>query len=477
MAEEAGEKSNVWGQDMSPNQPVSAGHGKNALRGGKHVPRSSLNEGRFGRLFRRLKPAPELSAKELKALAESMREPKGAGAKFDNPKIPSGYTYFGQFIDHDLTFDPVSSLQRDNDPDALVDFRSPRFDLDSVYGSGPEDEPFLYVQPERLRLAIDKKNVNGEPDLQRNSDGVALIGDPRNDENIIVSQLQLTWLRFHNKVADKVAADKSVTAARRFEVAQRLVRWHYQWVVLNDFLPRVCGPDPIKKRVTRDKDGVHIKTRFFHPKNELFMPVEFSVAAYRFGHSMVRPKYDLNQIVVDRPIFIPGEKVGELDDLRGFRPLPGAWTVDWSFFLDGAPGKGKAQHARKIDAHLSPGLFDLPGFPNAESSLAFRNLKRGEALGLPSGQDVAKLVGAKPLTGKQLGAPEPTPLWFYILKESEKGGGKHLGQVGGEIVADVLLGLLAEDKHSFVNQNPTFKPSLGKGGKFELADVVKFALS
>ena len=123
------------------------------------------------------------------------------------------------------------------------------------------------------------------------------------------------------------------------------------------------------------------------------------------------------------------------------------------------------------------GLFDLPGFPNAESSLAFRNLKRGEALGLPSGQDVAKLVGAKPLTWAQLKAPEPTPLWFYILKESEKGGGRHLGQVGGEIVADVLLGLLAEDNHSFVNQNPTFKPSLGKGGRFELADLVRFALS
>lgn len=443
------------------------------------MPRSSLNEGRFGRLFRRLSPAPELLAKQLKALAEQMREPKGGGAKLDNPKIPSGYTYFGQFVDHDLTFDPVSSLQRDNDPDALVDFRSPRFDLDSVYGAGPDDEPFLYEQPQRLRLAIDPKNTKGEPDLQRNGDGIALIGDPRNDENIIVSQLQLTFLRFHNKVAAKVAADKSVPAARRFAVAQRLVRWHYQWVVLNDFLPRVVGPDPIKKRVKRDKDGIKIQTRWFKPRNQLFMPVEFSAAAYRFGHSMVRPTYDLNQIVTNRPIFIPGEKAGELDDLRGFRPLPGAWTVDWSFFLDGAPGKaGKPQLSRRIDAHLSNGLFDLPGFPDAESSLAFRNLKRGEALGLPSGQDVARLVGAKPLTAKGLKAPEPTPLWFYILKESGNGGGKHLGPVGGEIVADVLLGLLAEDNHSFVNQNPTWKPTLGpKAGKFELADLVRFAVS
>lgn len=464
---------------MPPKPPVAKGHGKNEPRGQSRVARSSLNEGRFGRLFRRLPPAPKLPDKQLRDLAETMREPKGGGAKLDNPKIPAGYTYFGQFVDHDLTFDPVSSLQRQNDPDALVDFRSPRFDLDNVYGSGPADQPFLYQEPERLRLLIDGKNVNGEPDLQRNADGIALIGDPRNDENIVVSQLQLTFLRFHNKVAAKVAADKSVPEARRFEVAQRQVRWHYQWVVLEDFLPRIAGAGPVSDRVKRSKGKLQITPRWFKPRNNPFMPVEFSVAAYRFGHSMVRPTYDLNQIVTDRPIFIPGEKVGELDDLRGFRPLPGAWTIDWSFFLAGAPGKAKKpQLSRRIDARLSRGLFDLPGFPQAESSLAFRNLKRGEALGLPSGQDVAQLVGVKPLSGKQLGAPQPTPLWFYVLKESGLKGGQRLGPVGGEIVADVMLGLLKEDVHSFVNQNPGFKPSFGaKGGKFTLADLVGFALS
>jgi hypothetical protein len=459
---------------------VSKGHGKNVPRGIRRVTRSPLNEGRFGRLFRRLPPAPELSDKALKDLAETMREPGQEAPKRDNPKIPAGYTYFGQFIDHDLTFDPVSVLQRHNDPDALVDFRSPRFDLDSVYGSGPADEPFLYDQPDRLRLLFDKNNVKGEPDLQRNADGIALIGDPRNDENIIVSQLQLTFIRFHNKVAAKVAADKSVPADRRFEVTQRLVRWHYQWVVFDDFLPRVVGPEPIKRRVKREKNGeIQINTRWFEPRNNPFMPVEFSVAAYRFGHSMVRPEYELNEVVVDRPIFLPGENVGELDDLRGFRPLPGAWTIDWSFFLDNAPGKSKKpQHSRRIDAKLVPGLFDLPGFPQKESSLAFRNLKRGQALELPSGQEVARLMGLKPLSGKKLGAPEPTPLWFYILKESGLAGGERLGPVGGEIVADVILGLLKEDVHSFVNRAGGWRPSLGsKAGKFTLTDLVKFALS
>ena len=135
------------------------------------------------------------------------------------------------------------------------------------------------------------------------------------------------------------------------------------------------------------------------------MPVEFSVAAYRFGHSQIAADYDLNQIVTDRPIFIPGEKVGELDDLRGFRPLPGRWTIDWSFFLDVARASEQTAASRKIDAKLTSGLFDLPGFPQAESSLAFRNLKRGQALGLPSGQDVAEAMGLKPLTGKNSARP------------------------------------------------------------------------
>jgi Animal haem peroxidase len=463
---------------MAPQELVDKGHGKNEPRGIKRVAHSALFEGRFGRLFRQLKPAPPLSDKQLKDLAESMREPKGSGGKLDNPKIPAGYTYFGQFVDHDITFDPVSSFQRQNDPDALVDFRSPRFDLDSVYGAGPADQPYLYDQPARLKLLIGK-NKKGELDLQRNTEGVALIGDPRNDENIIVSQLQLVFVRFHNKVAAKVAGDKSVPKDQKFETAQRLVRWHYQWVVLEDFLPRIAGKAAVNDRVQRKKGEIEIDLRWYHPKNNPFMPVEFSAAAYRFGHSMVRPAYDLNQTVRDVPIFIPGEKVGEFDDLRGFRRLPELWTVDWSFFLDGVPGKSKRpQLSRKSDARLSRGLFDLPGFRQAESSLAFRNLKRGEALGLPSGQAVARRMGLKPLSDKKLGAPEPTPLWFYILKEAGLGGGQQLGPVGGQIVAEVLLGLLKGDSHSFVNARPGWNPTLGsKAGKFTLSDLVKFALS
>lgn len=467
-------------------------------RGAQHVARSSISEGRFGRMFRRLAAAPPLDDAALHALAESMREPEAAGGggwggpstpptDLDNPPIPAGYTYLGQFIDHDLTFDPVSSLQRQNDPDALVDFRSPRFDLDSLYGSGPADEPFQYDTAQPGKLLVEA-NRNAIEDLPRNSQDVALIGDPRNDENIIVSQLQLVFLKLHNKILDWVAGEGSVPVEGRFEEAQKLVRWHYQWVVLHDFLPRIVGQRTLDMVLQFNDDGSpDIRRRFYRPKTQPYMPVEFSVAAYRYGHSQVRPLYDLNSSVTNRPVFAPGDAVGE-NDLRGFRRLPAGWTADWRLFfaIDGAT----PQPSRKIDSNLTAALFDLPGrAADQPQSLAFLNLKRGQVLGLPSGQDVARLMRVpRVFSGAELGAPEPTPLWFYILKESElvpadeaepTSVGRHLGPVGGRIVAEVLLGLLELDPRSFVNLEPNWRPTLptsdGTPGSFQMSDLVKYA--
>jgi Animal haem peroxidase len=463
------------------------GHGHKEPRGlNQRVPLSRLHEGRFGRMFRRLKPAPDLADDQLAQLAESMREPEpaqGSGGwggpeapaeDFDNPTVPAGFTYFGQFIDHDITFDPASSLQRENDPDALHDFRSPRFDLDSLYGSGPADEPFQYDKTMGGLKFLIEANRNGIEDLPRNSQDTALIGDPRNDENIIVSQLQLAFLHLHNKIADRVAADETVPAERKFEETQRLVRWHYQWVIVHDYLPRIVGQALVDELVSFEGPKADFKLNWYTPKVQPFMPVEFSVAAFRFGHSQIRPIYHLNEQVRDRPIFIAGDDVGELDDLRGFRLLPQGWTIDWKLFLeiDGAT----PQPSRKIDAKLTGALFDLPGFPDDRASLALRNLLRGQALNLPSGQDVARLLGAQVRSGADLGAPEPTPLWFYILKDSELGGGQQLGSVGARIVAEVLLGLLERDSGAWVNVDASWKPTLGPAeGQLGLADLVKFA--
>lgn len=462
-------------------------HGEKRPRGERRTPRSRQFEGRFGRLFRKLEAPPDYTEEQLATLAESMREPEpasGSGgwggpqappAELDNPLIPSAYTYFGQFVDHDVTFDPVSSLQAKADPDALTDFRSPRFDLDSLYGSGPADEPFQYDRGSGSLKLLLGHNDNGDEDLPRNEQGTALIGDPRNDENIIISQLQVAFIKFHNKVADLVAGDAAIPADDRFDEAQRLVRWHYQWVVVFDYLPRIVGQELVDELFPSSEDGSReFKLKHYRPKRNAFMPVEFSAAAFRFGHSQVRPAYDLSEVVPDRPVFLPGE-VDPTSDLRGFRELPAQWTVDWSIFLE--IGGSTPQPSRLIDAKLAPGLFNLPG---SEKSLALRNLLRGQTLELPSGQAVAVHLGAPVLSGTELETElDPTPLWFYILKESELAGGERLGAVGGRIVAEVLLGLLAMDPLSFINFEPTWKPTLPAvtEGQFTLSDLVTFATS
>ena len=465
-------------------------------RGARQATLSPLFEGRFGRLFRRLGPLvgpddPEALRAHVEPLAAQMVEataPAGWGGtieNLDNPLIPAGYTYLGQFIDHDLTFDPVSSLDRQNDPDALTDFRTPRFDLDSLYGSGPADEPFQYALGDPWRLLVGS-TAGGERDLPRNSEGLALIGDPRNDENVIVAQIHLVFLLLHNKFLTQVRSDPSIDERRHFAEAQRLTRWHYQWVVVHDFVRRIIGQAMFDQIYVVDDDGIpNIKLKYFKFRTKPYMPVEFSAAAYRFGHSMIRGIYNLNDQVVDKPIFLPGDAHPVGADLRGRRPLLDAWQIEWPRFFE-MDAATIPQPSRLIDAKLVPALSDLPG---PDGSLATLNLMRGYRLGLPSGQDVAKLLKApRVFSGIDLGAPlDPTPLWFYILKESELEldaddapiGGRHLGTVGGRIVGEVLLGLLNGDTQSYINQEPAWRPdpalSTNADGVVTMGDLIKFA--
>lgn len=481
-------------------------HHLTAPRGAELAPKSVFLEGRYGRLFRSL-PSFEPADDALNQLAGQMLEPVDPGdqggdedAGVDGP-IPAGYTYLGQFIDHDITFDPVSSLQRLSDPDGLKDFRTPRFDLDSVYGDGPNNDPFMYdpgIDDGKTSFLIGA-NQDGEQDLPRNrlpasaaglAQGRALVGDPRNDENVIVGQLHLLFLRFHNAVVQHLKDDGSnLDGDHLFEGAQRLVRWHYQWIVVNDFLRSVVG-DAVVNNILRSDSydtiagetpikRVHLE--FYRWQRQPFMPVEFSVAAYRFGHSMIRPDYRLNPNIPNEiPIFTAGDLTDEHQDLRGFRPLAGAWTIDWSFFFE-IDGSANLQHARKIDTKLSAPLAEVPG-TNEPHALAGRNLRRGKALGLPSGQRVARAMGIEPMTDETLGITglsqdfvDSAPLWFYILKEAEVAGGDTLGPVGGRLVAEVLLGLLKGDSFSFVNVEPNWAPMLGTTpGVFTMADLVNF---
>ena len=483
-------------------------HHLTAPRGAEMAPRSHFVQGRFGRMFRNL-PSFEPDDADLVALAADMLEAKDPGGEggeedegLDGP-IPAGFTYLGQFIDHDITFDPVSTLQRLNDPDGLHDFRTPRFDLDSLYGDGPNNNPFIYdsrIDDGRTSFLIGA-NAAGELDLPRNrlpdadglAQGRALIGDPRNDENVIVGQLHLLFLLFHNKVVDFVRTkEPAMDSQHLFDEAQRLVRWHYQWVVAHDFLRRIVGQDVLDDILFDDQYQAghgstktrikRIHLQFYRWEREPFMPVEFSVAAYRFGHSMIRPDYFLNSRTPEIPIFTSGALTEEHQDLRGFRPLASQWTIDWSFFFEtGDPGN--LQHARNIDSKLAEPLNDVPA-TNLPHALAERNLKRGRILGLPSGQRVARAMCIDPLTDEELDIvrfspvfTESAPLWFYILKEAELAGTGTLGKVGGRIVAEVLLGLMKGDPFSYIRVEPCWRPGFEQEmDDFTMGDLIEFTL-
>src|SRR3954470_2818845 len=340
------------------------GHGSKPLRGLESTAQSSIQTAKFGRMFRWLEPAQspkgEKEEREVEALLEQLAGlmvtaefgeniKKGdltpdapidtAEPSDENPEIPAGYTYLGQFIDHDITFDPASSLQQQNDPDALEDFRTPRFDLDSLYGSGPSDSPFLYESNNpankglKLLVGVNAANSEFEPhDLPRNQQGRALTGDPRNDENLIVSQLHLLFIRFHNKEVDRVRQHHpELTGGAVLEECQRVVRWHYQWIVVHDFLERIAGKataQAVLKPGTATTPPT-VDRQFFNWTNDPFMPVEFSGAAYRFGHSMIRPDYDLNEAILEIPIFAAAADPNPLEHLGGFRRLPFGWSVEW----------------------------------------------------------------------------------------------------------------------------------------------------
>ena len=497
------------------------------IRGLMTTGNSPLFQGRFGRLFRSLSPAKfgSTEAENLQNLAElgarmsASFDPPTDGKDPEESGIPALYTYLGQFVDHDITFDPASSLQMQDDPDALTDFRTPAFDLDNVYGRGPDDQPYMYDGANAFLLG--KPLTGGDPkatDLPRNSGNPprALIGDPRNDENSIVSQLQGLFHRFHNRT---LADNPNLS----FEQIQRLVRFHYQYVLLNDFLPRIVHSSVIADLKTNGKyDGKKLK--FFHWKNQPFMPVEFSVASYRLGHSMIRPGYRLNDDDSTLlPIFMTPEAKakGFKDDLTGFRAMVADRAIDWGRFIDidirtydgtDTENKKRLQFAYRIDTSVVNPLSQLPAVVAANpSSLAQRNLERAWRLGLPSGQHVAHAMGVTPmddkdiLIGKGVDIPDKKevpfpidtvapvfkkncPLWTYILaeamhhqetlkvpvKESLSITTPRLGPVGGRIVAEVFLGLIFGDNHSVLSLEPTWHPK--NNPNYALKDFVSYAL-
>jgi hypothetical protein len=378
--------------------------------------------------------------------------------------------------------------QQQDDPDATVNFRTARYDLDSVYGQGPGKDPQFYEPDDQDRLLLEK-NENNVLDVPRDGNGRAIIGDRRNDENLIIVQFHKAVAQFHNKIVDYARA-QGMRKEWVFETARRLTRWHYQWAVIHDFLPRFVGDELVGTSGTVYKEvagkSAVINLNYYKPTNRdgrPFMPVEFAVAAYRFGHSLIRPFYVINDSGIVDIFGAEGSR-----NLNGGRPIPSDLVIEWKNILPDL-GNPDARKPRKIDTNLSIPLGNLPGSavppPDPTIHLAVRNNRRGKKVGLPSGQQVAKAMRVTALSNTALGLTDPgwggeAPLWYYILKEAELPpyNGEQLGPVGGRIMAEVLVGLLQRDPNSYLYLDPSWKPAppiASETGKFSFADLLKFA--
>ena len=513
---------------------------------------------RFGRMFDARAGFPpdvndEQIVEELMKVADSLIE---LGTSMDDPPphfegdqpaivaadepehIPAGYTYLGQFITHEITFDGTEGLPLvEPDPKNI---RSPSLDLDSLYGAGPRNEKSkrLYEEgehPARLKVGSTQPPpsvFSGNPspfpvsfpnDLPRIEEdgkkGVAVIGDERNDENLPLAQTHLAFIKFHNRVVADLDGGsykdfKRPAAGKLFDKAKAEVIKHFQWIILKDYLPRLVDEDIIESLIRKPSNR-------FNPgsKNKLFIPLEFSAAAFRIGHSMVRQTYVWNRkvktVALDQ-LFTHTQRSG---DLAGLDRLDSTWVIDWKRFYDFTPFADEypfpypydppqlVNKAGKIDTTFDLHLKTISGFQhlstleahngdgekpdkkeagnllfNDQKALPVRNLLRGFALGLPWAEDVVKalkdegqLTEAQCLTREELKVEphaklldafgEKTPLWFYVLREAKvKGNRGRLGRVGGRIVAETLIGLIRHSPYSILRRVK------GKESEWELSD-------
>jgi hypothetical protein len=382
----------------------------------------------------------------------------------DDASEAAGWPFFGQLIAHDITADR-SPITGGVGPEELRNARSPKLNLEIVYSDGPIGSPYLFDHGDPAKFLLGPDGG----DVPRNQQGVALIGDPRNDVHLFSLSLHVALLHAHNRIVDWLR-ENGVPEADVFERARITLIWHHQWIVVHDFLPRLVGASLVEQVLAEG-------CRWFAPPPlEAYIPLEFADAAFRYGHGQIRHTYRLVEDGPALPLF---------PDLAGFGPLPADRRLDLTQVFD-VPGRPPAQRAKRIDGRLAASLIGLPEQVTgavdtaAYRSLAVRDLLRGETTGLPSGETVARLVGVAPLSDDELGQtwPHGTPMWFYILKEAEhRGDGDRLGPVGGRIVAEVLIGLLRADPASYLSLEPDWEPTLpATGSGFGMADLLTFGI-
>ena len=432
-------------------------------------------------------------------------------------EIPAGFTYLGQFVDHDLTFDKTAVTLGENvSPADLLQARSPSLDLDSLYGAGPSDpESAKFYEADGLHLKMGKTDaVDPFPDMDgfdlprgegttAKEKRTAIVPDPRNDENLAVAQTHLAMSRFHNRVVDSLS---NVPVGQRFAKARERVTKHYQWMLRTDYLPRICQPSVVNNVFTSGRKAFEVGAT---PTDVPTMPIEFSVAAFRLGHSMVRAAYNWNKVFDNGfgTLDLLFEFTGLSGSLGGGLRLPSNWIADFRRLYDFGEAEradlqvpeAKFNRAMRIDTFLVDPLSSLPGFPPDERNLAFRNLTRARMVTLATGQQMATFLKNKGVTLTKLTSQQirngsngatldqltstqrmafvtNTPLWFYILREAELNAGRLKG-AGARIVAETFHRAMEGSQASIV-RDPSFHPTLGPdNATFRMVDLLLFAFN
>lgn len=446
-----------------------------------------------------LLPVSEETLANLARLGDTMRDPGIDLRELNAANVHSGYTYLGQFIDHDIVFTAIPEPREPADPCNLGDTlpwppacirkdvwnkRTAILELETIYGGSDVNPPPRDPADNRLML-LGRVPGSGLMSVEEELHDLPLteqsvmsgrrdpwIGDKRNDQTLIISQLHVAFLRAHNAIVKRRNCS--------FDEARRLLTQHYHWMVIHDFLDRKIAPGAFAK--------VKPNPRYI-PEQKFFLPLEFTVAAFRFGHTMIRNTYYLNSelpIANLKDLFT----LKALSNSGGSPTLPRKRIIDWKEFLPGGNNIARRFDTRMVeplreilDAEENP----VPG----ETRLAVQDLRRGYFMSIPTGQAIANKLGITPLTEndfrdacvadlqfqvlKESGFIERTPLWFYILAEAFLAGGNQLGPVGGQLVAEVLVGLVRRISYSFLNDE-TWKPTLGiVPGDFTLKDLFKLA--
>jgi len=434
---------------------------------------------------------------ELNELAKFMAKPNPS-----NSKTPAGYTYLSQFVDHDISFDSFARIfpWETIDLSSLQNKRDPFFNLETLYGKDAQNtSEFLEMNTPFLKLGKTKtdpastvlQNQEIEQDLPRDSNGLATILDERNDENLLIAQTHVAFVKFHNEIA-KISEG---SADEKYKKARELTIRHYQYIILKDLLPKI-----IKESVLNDvlQNG----NKFYKPdNNNIFIPLEFAVAVFRMGHSMVRNSYNLNTKqnvnLSDLQAFTGHGRF--IKNLSGRKALLSDWLINWNLFFNLTGWEtppAKFNFALKISPEIASGLGDFRGKGSfhRESSIPALDLYRGRLFNLPTGQMLAETIGESSLRSSDIAKYLPndlknifsvnTPLWFYILAEAQQNeDGETLGDVGSRIVAEVFVELMKQSRPSILENGLPTKlnfPYEGENflgtadGKFGMREMLNF---